>query len=221
MNNNVMSAETNHTKAQTPPCGLSYHLNLNLFSLEGETWKDIYAYAGMYQVSNKGRIKSITRCVSGGRILQEKILKQYFVGDKQLMVTLCADGNKNKVYVLQLVGGCFVGFTKNYEVYVHLDSNKHNNSADNIGITSKSSQLLLSYHNGVMKDWGIKNVGAKTRFVATTIYTGTDKKGCKKSYSSNDLLLKYGAGVRSVLRCIEGRKNFKTAYGQTWEKSKI
>ena len=69
-----------------------------------------------------------------------------------------------------------------------------------------------------MKDWGIKNVGIKTRFVQKQKYIGIDKNGNKKEYSFNDLLLKYGTGVRSIFRCIEGRENFNTAYGQKWIK---
>jgi len=199
----------------------TYHLNTNLSDIEGEIWKDVYLYEGIYQVSNKGRVKSCERYDVMGRLLQEKILKQWFAGNNQLMVTLCADGNKNKIYILQLVGGCFIGFPKKGEVYTHMNSDKHNNSTDNIMIESKTSQMLLSYHNGVLKDWGIKNAGAKTRFVSKQKYIGIDKKGIKKEYLHNDLLVKYGTGIRSILRCIEGRESFHTAYGQTWEKVRL
>jgi len=194
----------------------AFHLDTNLADFEGEIWKDIYGYEGLYQVSNYGRIKSCEREFPS--IKKAKILKQYYAGNKQLMVTLCADGSKNKIYVIQIVGGCFIGFPKEGEVYTHLDSNKYNNSIKNIGIETKSSQQLLTYHNGVLKDWGISKAGVKTRFVAKQKYIGTDKKGNKKEYLHNELLLKYGAGVSSIFKCIAGRESFKTAYGQTWEK---
>ena len=44
-----------------------------------EIWKDIPDYEGIYQVSNLGNIKSIKRIVnsiSGGRIVNERILRQ-------------------------------------------------------------------------------------------------------------------------------------------------
>jgi len=187
----------------------AFHLDTSIADFKGEKWKDIYGYEGLYQVSIYGRIKSF---------LSNRILKQFHGGNNQLMVTLCADGMKNKIYVSHLVGGCFIGFAKSDEVYTHLDSNKNNNSASNISIEKKSSQMLLSYHNGVLKDWGIKNAGVKTQFVAKQKYIGTDKKGNKKEYTHNELLLKYATGIRSIFRCIEGRESFKTAYGQTWEK---
>ena len=196
----------------------AFHLDTQMSDFEGEVWKDIYGYEGMYQVSNKGRIKSCERIDALGRFWTARILKQWRGGCDQLLVTLCVDGIKNKVYVSHLVGGCFIGFPKSNEVYTHLDNNKKNNTVENIGIETKSSQMLLSYHNGVLKDWGIKNAGVKTRFVAKQKYVGTDKKGNKKEYTHNELHLKYANGVRSILRCIEGRESFNTAYGQTWEK---
>jgi hypothetical protein len=188
---------------------LEAYKDLDLMDLEGEIWKDIYGYENMYQVSNKGRIKSF---------LSNKILKQWFCGNNQLMVTLCIDGIKNKIYVIQIVGGCFIGFPKKGSQYCHLDSNKLNNSIDNISIETVSSRALLSYHNGVLKDWGIKNAGKNTQFVQKYKFIGTDKKGIKTEYNHNEMLLKYGAGVRSIYRVIEGKANFNSAYGQTWER---
>jgi hypothetical protein len=188
---------------------LEAYKDLDLMDLEGEIWKDIYGYENMYQVSNKGRIKSF---------LSNKILKQWFCGNNQLMVTLCIDGIKNKIYVIQIVGGCFIGFPKKGSQYCHLDSNKLNNSIDNISIETVSSRALLSYHNGVLKDWGIKNAGKNTQFVQKYKFIGTDKKGIKTEYNHNEMLLKYGAGVRSIYRVIEGKPNFNSAYGQTWER---
>lgn len=186
--------------------------DLLMSDIDGEVWKDVYAYEGMYQVSNKGRIKSL---------LSDRILKQWFGGNNQRMVTLCCDGIKNKIYVSNIVGGCFLGFCKENEVYCHLDSNKCNNMVENLSIETKSSQMLLSAHNGVLKDWGIRYAGINTRFVSKNKYVGTYKNGEKFVYSHNELLLKYGTGVRSIFRCLQGKESFKTAYKQTWEKLPI
>lgn len=187
-------------------------MNLSMIDIHGEIWKDVLGYETMYQVSNFGRIKSL---------LTNKIIKQWYCGNGQLMVTLSADGIRNKVYVSNIVGFTFIRNTLKGEVYTHLDSNKTNNALSNLSIENKKSQVLLSYHNGVLKDWGIKYAGIKTRFVSKQKYIGTDKKGIKTEYSYDDLLLKYGSGVRSIYRVLNNEKNFKTAYGQTWETSSI
>ena len=33
--------------------------NLSLEDMEGEVWKDVVGYEGLYQVSNLGRVKSL------------------------------------------------------------------------------------------------------------------------------------------------------------------
>ena len=40
-----------------------------------EVWKDIPGYEGKYQVSNKGRVKSLSRKDAKGQSLPERILK--------------------------------------------------------------------------------------------------------------------------------------------------
>lgn len=189
-----------------------YFQDVEMADFENEFWKDVIAYEGLYKVSNFGRIKSL---------ITNKILKQYSGGNKQMQVTLCADGVKNKIYVSNIVGGTFLRFTVKGEVYLHNDSDPTNNSVDNISIGIRSHSSLLAYHNGVRKDWGIKTVGAKTKFVPKQLYIGTNADGIETKYTFEELNTKYGTGVRSILRCIAKQKNFNTAYKQTWKTEPI
>ena len=188
--------------------------NTNLPDLLNEEWRDVLGYEGLYMVSNMGRIKSL---------LTNKILKQWFNGNKQLMVTLCADGIKHKQYVSNIVGFCFLGVPdrNRNEVFVHLNMISTDNRVCNLGIESKSCEKLLAYHLGVQKDWGIKDMGIKTRFVPKYIYIGTKKDGTEERYLSSELIDKFGSGARSILRCVEGKKSFNTAYKMKWRKEKI
>lgn len=188
--------------------------NTNYSDLPNEEWKDVLGYEGLYMVSNLGRIKSL---------LTNKILKQWYSGNKQLMVTLCADGIKHKQYVSKIVGTCFLGIAdrKRNEVYVHLNMISTDNRVCNLAIESKRNERLLAYHLGVLKDWGIKDMGIKTRFVPKYIYIGTKKDGTEERYLSSELIDKFGSGARSIIRCIEGKKNFNTAYKMKWRKEKI
>lgn len=188
--------------------------NTIITDLEGEQWKDLLGYEGLYMVSNLGRIKSL---------LSNRILKQWFGGNKQLLVTLCADGIKSKVYVSNIVGACFVGVCdrRKNEVYTHLNMVKTDNRACNIGIESKSSERLLAYHYGRMHDWGIKNAGAGTRFAPLYFYIGTKMDGTEVKYTSEELIEHFGSGARSIFRCIAGEKSFNTAYKMKWRKELI
>lgn len=78
-----------------------------------EEWKDINGYEGYFMVSNLGRVYSIPRkyiannaiCSAGGNIVT--ISTNKFRGDRR-SVTLCANMNKCKRYVSDLVGEAFI-----------------------------------------------------------------------------------------------------------------
>lgn len=53
-----------------------YYKDLNIADIKGEEWRDIPGYDGIYQVSNYGRIKSVERLDSIGRLVNAKIRKQ-------------------------------------------------------------------------------------------------------------------------------------------------
>ena len=64
-----------------------------------EFWKDIQDYEGLYQVSNFGRVKSLTRLSKQKHTVTEKILKPTPQSNKYLDVTLCdMNGNKKHFY---------------------------------------------------------------------------------------------------------------------------
>jgi NUMOD4 motif len=100
-----------------------------------ETWKDIKGYEGYYQVSNYGRIKSLTRYENGkggslwlkkGRIMKQKIHKGY------PMVNLTRDKQCRTFNVYQLVAFAFVPNPENKPCINHIDCNKLNSNALNL-----------------------------------------------------------------------------------------
>lgn len=101
-----------------------------------EIWKDVPNYEGKYQVSNKGRVKSIKRTVkhngSKTRTFPEKILKPNKVSFDYLQVTLYNNGKRKCRYIHNLVMESFIGKKPNgYEVN-HIDEDKSNNQLENL-----------------------------------------------------------------------------------------
>lgn len=123
-----------------------YTLNAFLYfkgeNCMNEIWKDIKGYEGLYQVSNKGRVKSVDRVVRSKHNSNQKrkgrILKQHITKDGYLQVTL-SKCNKLKTYrVHQLVGMAFLENTHNYIEINHKDENPLNNDVRNIEWCSRS-----------------------------------------------------------------------------------
>lgn len=77
-----------------------------------EFWKDIENFEGKYQVSNKGRIKSLSRYVlrSNGKILpvKEHILKPKVTASGYLMVVLRLNNKSYYRNIHRLVAQAFI-----------------------------------------------------------------------------------------------------------------
>lgn len=188
--------------------------DLSMCNLKGEVWRDIKNYETMYQVSNLGRVKSF---------LTNRILKQYFAGNGQLQVVLCGNGEKKKAYVSMIVGKAFIGECDRHknEVYCHLNMIKTDNRACNIAVKSKSNERVLAYRYGRLHAGNIQISGIKTQFKPKYYYVGTRHDGSEERYTSQELARKYGSGQRSIIRCVKGVKNFRTAYQMTWRRELI
>ena len=109
-----------------------------------EIWRDVIGYEGVYQVSNKGRVKSLDRVdmvkdirvkLPGGKkgiSRRGKMLSQITNNNGYLYVYLRVSPRCEKVYVHRLVAMHFVGNPGNKPDVNHIDSNPTNNTADNL-----------------------------------------------------------------------------------------
>ena len=103
-----------------------------------EVWKDIKGYEGLYQVSNKGRVKSMDRYADNNGALQfrpERILKQNIQDtgtNKRCAVTLSKDGKVKRIRVHRLVAEAFIPNPENKPQIDHIDTDSTNNVVDNL-----------------------------------------------------------------------------------------
>ena len=102
-----------------------------------EIWKDIEGYEGIYQVSNKGRVKSLKRKICSNsnnhkyNTLSEKLLK-LSGGGKYIQVILCKDGKTSAKLVHRLVAQAFIPNPENFSEVNHIDEDKTNNCIENL-----------------------------------------------------------------------------------------
>lgn len=97
-----------------------------------EAWKDIKGYEGLYQISNIGRVKSLSRIDSRGNKRNEKILKISKNNSGYYFVGLCKNGKVKQYLIHRLVAEAFVRNPYNYSEVNHKDEDKQNNIADNL-----------------------------------------------------------------------------------------
>jgi hypothetical protein len=109
---------------------------LSLEDFEGEIWKDVVGYEGLYQVSNYGRLKSLTRrcrlpnkkpiSVPYERILVTSITNGYC---KKM---ICKDGKMFNTNIHRLEALAFIPNPENKPCIDHIDGNRKNNCLYNL-----------------------------------------------------------------------------------------
>ena len=123
---------------------------LSLDSFDGEVWKDISGYEGIYQVSNYGRVKSLERIVKRydgrGFHFSQRILK--YKKSREYDSVGLSDGYKTKYFrVARLVGFAFIPNPENHPQINHKDENTHNNMVSNLEWCTNVYNLNYGSHN--------------------------------------------------------------------------
>lgn len=115
-----------------------------------EIWKDIEGYEGLYQISDKGRIKSLQRISKFGKnkkILKERIMTQKVTRFGYHTIRLSKNGKKNDYSVHRLVAKAFIENTNNLPQVNHKDENKDNNCIENLEWCSSSYNINYGNRN--------------------------------------------------------------------------
>lgn len=156
-----------------------------------EIWKDIPGFEGLYQVSNMGRVRSlshITKCGNYTRTTSGRILKQnpdlrggYF------LVYLSKNGKVKCLKVHRLVASCFCdGYVKGYVVN-HKDGNRQNNIYTNLEWCKQIENINHSIN--VLNNKPGCGTGSKNPFSKPIVQLSMDGK-----------LIKRFAGLREAER---------------------
>lgn len=131
--------------------------------ISNEQWRDVREWAGYYQVSDMGRVKSLARTVAcgsngrGRRVIPETILKPYAMASGHLTVAL---GNLHDRkgrsgvgthLVHRLVMEAFVGNPPEGQEVRHINGDPADNRLDNLCYGSRTENILDVYRQG--KRW--------------------------------------------------------------------
>lgn len=118
-------------------------------------WKAIKGFRGVYQISRNGEVRSLVG--NNGKYKTPRVLKLREDVNGYLRVSLFLNGKEKRYMVHRLVAGAFIEREEKLNIVNHKDSDRKNNSVENLEWCTQSQNILHGYRNGKACKKGEKN----------------------------------------------------------------
>lgn len=175
-----------------------------------EIWKPVVGFEGLYEVSNFGRVRSLKRNTTSGKIMTNEVNHKGYC-----RVTLTKNNKWKHFSVHRLVAEAFIQNPQNKSQINHIDGNKSNNSVENLEWCTASENQI---HARLM---GLNSIGMNNEMFSKPVemysilglYLYTFK-------SIADAERHTGINHRAISSCCKHKTGYKTAGGFVWEYTK-
>lgn len=185
-----------------------------------EIWKDIQGYEDLYQISNYGKVRSLPRNTTKG-----KILKPGKMTNGYLQVVLYKDGKRFQKKVHRLVAEAFLPNPNNLPQINHKDENKEKNVIylnDDGSVNEEASDLEwvtakenINYGTGIERRAKANTNGKCSKKVFQLNLDGTL---LKEWSSTREIQRELGFRQNNISQCCLGK--IKTSNGFIWKYKK-
>lgn len=192
---------------------------LGIKDKEVEVWKAVTDYEEYYEVSNKGRVRSLKKSFSKKVDLcnhnkEFYYLKTYINNHNREVVFLTKDKERKQFFIHRLIAIEFIPNPENKPTVNHIDENPLNNSITNLEWATFREQLL---HNGLAKRSGMKRRNnhlskpiAKTKDDEIIIQFPSIQEAIRAGYNSSNLCRWLRTGMVT-------REGYVWKYLQDWK----
>ena len=189
---------------------MEIYKNLSLEDMEDEVWKDIEGYEGLYQVSNKGRVKSLERMCETSkdkskaqRNVKSKIMVQTLSKKNYPRVGLSKEGKYMVIVVHRLVAKAFVENPMNKKTVDHINTVRTDNRVENLRWLTQEEQFTK---NAISKE-RMDNVRRENQKKVTEFHK--KKVRCvttgEEFNSIKEASMKYNITDTNISRCCKGK----------------
>ncbi|WP_242063103.1 NUMOD4 motif-containing HNH endonuclease [Staphylococcus pseudintermedius] len=119
-----------------------------------EIWKDVVGYEGLYEVSNKGGVRThkfkTTYTKKWRKALETTLFKKKTPNGRDVRVALWKDGKPKDFLVHRLVAFAFIPMIEGKNCINHIDGNPKNNNVDNLEWCNHSENNRHAFENGLI-----------------------------------------------------------------------
>jgi hypothetical protein len=185
-----------------------------------EVWREIENYVGYYQISNMGRVKSLSRTYKLRDSIityPEKILSLNLSTYGYPYVNLSKNNIKNRQFTHRLVAKAFISNPENKPCVNHKNGVRHDNRLENLEWCTYSENHIHAYR-----------VLGRKRAMAGVCGKDNPKSKSVSQYTMDDKLIRVyvsareaskitGISFKYISRCALGGKNRKSAGGFKWK----
>lgn len=149
-----------------------------------EVWVDVVNYKSMYQISSKGRVRSLSRkieVVDGNRVytktIKGRIRKLTICTGGYHTVSIRKNGKTNTKRIHQLMAEAFLSHTPNGMGIVvdHIDTNRLNNELSNLRLISARENTLNTKSKKTSKYSGVSWSKKSNKWVVYIYKNGKNK----------------------------------------------
>mgnify|MGYP003680224073 CR=1 FL=1 len=166
--------------------------SLDIEDLPNEKWVDVIGYDGYYQISNKGRLKSLERITYNNRCLKSKILKIQF-RKREVTCKYCIKGVYNNFNFHKQIALHFIPNYNNEPIYF-IDGNKYNCDPLNFILVTKKNVIELYENKDIVPSNKVSENYHKMGYKKCSNCKRIKKiKNFSKSYRNR--------GVNNICRC--------------------
>jgi hypothetical protein len=127
-----------------------------------ETWKLVPGLL-TYEVSDRGRIRSIDRVIDCGRRMGKYlkrgiVLRNTITREGYIITSICKEGIQKFYSVHRLVAEAFIPNPEGKAEVNHIDGNKTNNAINNLEWVTRSENHLHAFRTGLRKPPKLREV---------------------------------------------------------------
>jgi NUMOD4 motif len=168
---------------------------------DNEQWRAIVGYEGLYEVSDKGRIKSLSKYTAITKYKRkERIIKPICVGAGYFRVALRKNNIREDCYIAHIVAKAFIPNPENKPEVNHIKGeNKWDNSIANLEWMTRNENVNHAIQNGLMK------IPRRRRKISSLETVMEIRRKLEAGAKNKDMAVEYGVNKTIISSLSTGR----------------